>query len=93
MKNHFLKTWPIYYERILNGQKTFEVRKNDRDFQAGDTVTLAEFHPDGDIGFSNREIHFIIGYVLVGEQFGIQSGYCVFSLIDNNKSHLALKRI
>jgi len=28
----------MYHERILSGQKTFEVRKNDRDYQVGDSL-------------------------------------------------------
>ena len=81
MKTHRLKTWPIYFERVLNGTKTFEIRKNDRDFQAGDLVRLLEFSPDDNIGYTGRELSFQIGYVFNNEDFGIQKGYCVFSLL------------
>jgi len=40
---HELKTWPEYFEEILTGKKTFEVRKNDRDYKVGDTLILKEF--------------------------------------------------
>jgi hypothetical protein len=40
-KKHELKVWPDYHYRILTGQKNFEVRKNDRDFQIGDTLVLS----------------------------------------------------
>lgn len=43
--NHDLKIWPQYYCRIIDGSKTFEVRKNDRGFQPGDTVVLKEYDP------------------------------------------------
>jgi len=39
---HRLKIKPCYLLRILDGSKTFEIRKNDRDFQVGDTI---EFEP------------------------------------------------
>lgn len=42
---HELKIWPQYYCRVANGTKTFEVRKNDRGFQPGDTVILKEYDP------------------------------------------------
>jgi len=42
---HELKIWPQYYCRVVDGSKTFEVRKNDRGFQPGDEVTLREWNP------------------------------------------------
>jgi Domain of unknown function (DUF3850) len=43
---HELKIWPQYFSRVADGTKTFEVRKNDRGFQLGDTICLKEFDPD-----------------------------------------------
>ena len=40
---HELKCYSQYFQRIVTGQKTFEIRKNDRDFQVGDTLILREF--------------------------------------------------
>ena len=45
MIKHELKIWPEYFERVLDGSKTFEVRENGRGFQKGDSVTLREFNP------------------------------------------------
>ena len=45
MIEHFLKTWPEYFQAIWDGKKTFEVRKNDRDFKVGDMLVLQEFDP------------------------------------------------
>lgn len=42
---HHLKIWPQYYEAVRDGRKTFEIRKNDRGFQAGDMVELKWFDP------------------------------------------------
>ena len=42
-KTHDLKTWKEFYEAIYDGKKTFEIRKNDRDFQVGDILVLHEF--------------------------------------------------
>ena len=37
---HELKTCPEYFEQVRNGNKPFEVRKNDRYFSEGDEVLL-----------------------------------------------------
>lgn len=42
---HELKIWPQYFSRVIDGSKTFEVRKNDRGFQPGDEVVLREYDP------------------------------------------------
>ncbi len=69
---HELKIWPQYYDRVEDGSKTFEVRKNDRSFQVGDTVLLREWNPffkEGTIapeivGYTGRVLGpFKIGYV------------------------------
>ena len=45
-EHHHLDCWPTYYKAVESGHKTFEVRKNDRFFQRGDTVTLIELRED-----------------------------------------------
>jgi hypothetical protein len=43
MAEHFLKVQPPYMDALLDGTKTFEVRKNDRGYQKGDTLRLVAF--------------------------------------------------
>lgn len=74
---HELKTDYKYFKETLGGNKTFECRYNDRDFQVGDTVILKEWY-DG-TGYSGREIRGEITYIL--EKFaGLGEGWVVFSL-------------
>ncbi|CAB3441059.1 TPA: DUF3850 domain-containing protein [Listeria monocytogenes] len=42
-KSHELKILSEYFWDIVVEQKTFEIRKNDRDFQVGDRLILKEF--------------------------------------------------
>ncbi len=78
-KEHTLKTWSQYFDRIETGQKLFEVRKNDRDFQVGDILRLEEWNPETK-EYSHRVIHVEVTYVLQGGQFGIDPGFCVMSI-------------
>lgn len=42
---HELKTWPEPFHAVASGLKTFEIRKNDREFEVGDILVLKEFKP------------------------------------------------
>lgn len=42
---HELKTWPEFFDAVKRGEKTFEVRRNDRGFQVGDTLRLVRWQP------------------------------------------------
>lgn len=37
---HELKTYPKYFQETIEGNKLFEIRKNDRNFQVGDVLLL-----------------------------------------------------
>lgn len=70
---HELKTWPEYFQAAWVGDKTFEIRKNDRDFKERDEIVLREFQPDLEEPFeadqyTGREIHGFIRYLTAYEQ-------------------------
>lgn len=73
---HELKTVPEPFAAIVSGHKTFEWRKNDRDFRVGDWLHLREW--DGS-AFTGRTVFATVTYVLAG-RFGVPDGYAVLSL-------------
>ena len=42
-KKHELKVTPEHYTAFIDDHKTFEIRKNDRDYQVGDWLYLREW--------------------------------------------------
>ena len=79
---HDLKTWPVFFQAILDGDKAFEARRNDRNFEADDWLLLREWDPTtGD--YTGRSIRRRVGFILRGPGYGIETGYCVMSLADD----------
>lgn len=81
---HELKTLPIYFNQIVAGAKTFELRINDRDFKQGDTLLLREFYSmpkkSGGAQYSGREILVDVTYILHGAQYGLEKGFCIMAI-------------
>lgn len=79
---HELKVDPAVWQDLWDGRKTFEFRKNDRDFKVGDglhlrLLDLVTGKPrEGDL----YSIHKRVTYILYGPAFGIPKGYCVMSI-------------
>ncbi len=72
---HELKILPQYFKEVVNGNKNFEVRKNDRCFKKGDLLVLQEFDGEKYTGLETRkEITYLLdnsnylrdGYVVLG---------------------------
>jgi Domain of unknown function (DUF3850) len=86
MTEHRVKSWPEFFEDVRNGSKTFELRKNDRDYQVGDMLTLQEWEPKQQ-SYTGRECSRRIIYVLTGAGVGcieplkgLSIGYCILGL-------------
>lgn len=75
--DHELKIYPKYFQEIVDGNKNFEIRKNDRGFRVGDTVTLKEWD---NIQYSGREIRAKIKYILDDKFIGLTDGYVAFAI-------------
>jgi len=88
---HVLKTLDLYFDAIERGEKTFEVRLNDRAFQTGDILDLCRYEK-GSYGLVPtrplRTIRKRITYLLQGGQFGIEPRHCVMGLGDVEAGHV-----
>jgi hypothetical protein len=45
-KVHHLKSWPQFFNPVRAGQRTHELRRDDRNFSVGDMLVLHEFDPE-----------------------------------------------
>lgn len=77
---HQLKIKEEYFEGLVSGKKTFEIRKNDRDFKVGDFLALNEFNG---LTTTGRTTLFKISYLFDNPDF-LQSGYVVLGIIPCN---------
>lgn len=84
MKLHELKIKHEYLVEVVMGRKTFELRKNDRDYQVGD---LIRFDIKESIFDSTRDIYidkdtlYKITYVLKDvPQYGLDKDYCILAI-------------
>lgn len=73
-----LKTEEAYFKSIINGDKTFNVRKFDRPFEVGDDICLQEWDKNNKM-YTGREWHGKITYILNDERF-CKKGYVVLSI-------------
>lgn len=79
MDVHKLKTWPLFFQAIVSGEKTFEVRKNDRDFKVGDCLKLLEYDPVAG-QYTGREYPVLVTSFLNDPAFGVKDGFCIMSI-------------
>ena len=74
---HKLKIESKYFEEVHTGKKSFEIRKNDRNFQVGDILILKEYKPEvqeftGE--FLKRKVTYITDYAQ-------QDGFVVMAIV------------
>lgn len=75
-QHHYLKIVPEYYRAIERGEKTFEVRFNDRNYQKYDILHLKEWSGE----YTGREITAAVTYILEDTRY-CKDGYVVMSIV------------
>ena len=84
MKLHELKIKHEYLVEVVMGRKTFELRKNDRDYQVGDLIRFdikeSIFDSPRDI-YIDKDTLYKITYVLKDvPQYGLDKDYCILAI-------------
>lgn len=78
MTTHTLKVAPGFWWALADETKSFEVRKNDRDYCAGDVLVLWQWLQGKAI---EGPIFRRVTYVLHGPQYGVEAGYVVMAIV------------
>ena len=87
MKLHELKILHKYLVDVDLGKKTFELRKNDRDYQVGDLIRFIDIREDDSTSKKRIEPNidentlYRITYVLKDvEKYGLDKDYCILAI-------------
>ena len=57
MRIHELKILDHYFEDVISGRKTFEIRRNDRDYHVGDLLALNEIATPEDASCCDQSVY------------------------------------
>lgn len=76
---HKLKTIQPFFDHVKQGYKSFEIRKNDRDFKVGDILILQEYDAQNQ-NYSGEELVREVLYTFPGGQFGVDENMVVMSM-------------
>ena len=85
MKLHELKIKQEYLIDVALGNKTFELRYNDRDYQVGDLIRFIDIS----VGYTSNDVEpyidentlYRITYVLKDvEKYGLDKDYCILAI-------------
>ena len=84
MTVHYLKIKPEYYKDVECGLKTFELRKNDRNFQVGDVLMLIKLDDKGNE--TDQVTRVKVTYILKDcPQYGLKDGYAILGIGVENR--------
>lgn len=85
-RHHILKTVEPWWSRLVDGSKTAELRKHDRDFQIGDDLYLVRYQPERQLSVATMTepvdyVHARISHILPATVFGgLSAGWSMLSL-------------
>ena len=72
-KIHQIRLASTYFDDVVSGKKSFELRKNDRGYKEGDFLEMLEFTDGRNTG---RSVQVLVTYLLENYT-GLEEGYCI----------------
>jgi ParB family chromosome partitioning protein len=86
MRVHNLKILNDFADAVAMGDKTFEIRENDRGYQKGDYIKFLAIEKNGTPNHHciNNKLY-LITFVMNG--WGIKNGYVVLGIKESEGSH------
>jgi hypothetical protein len=79
---HELKIWTEYFNDVAKGEKSFEIRKDDRDYKVGDSLILLEISHTTELYtgcYTLKEITYVFGRNEEEKQF-VKEGYVILGI-------------
>ena len=86
MKLHELKIKHEYLIEVDRGRKTFELRKNDRDYQVGDLIRFIDIRQRNndnclcDIDIDDNTLYRITYVLKDVPEYGLDKDYCILGI-------------
>lgn len=80
-QTHEVKLGTEFFEAVSSNKKSFELRKNDRDYRVGDLLEMKEYANGEKTG---REVTKYISYILE-DYTGLMEGYCILATVPVNE--------
>ena len=84
-RTHDLKSWPQFFRPIACGERTHELRRNDRDYGVGDRVLLREYDPSSD-SYTGSYCEAVVTSITsrdvpcAASDLGLHPDYCILSI-------------
>lgn len=85
--DHELKTDALVFDAVKRGEKTFEIRKDDRDFVVGDVLILRKTVHSGEemkqgapLYYEGEPLRQRVSYILRGPCYGLAAGWVIMSI-------------
>ncbi len=80
---HELKILPEWFEDVTQQKKTFEIRKNDRNYSVGDTLVLREWYKGKYTGLVNSRINELATTDAIPIPEGVTNGDMIQNMFPN----------